>query len=148
MIELLIDPQPPEGFEVVTTETVPGLPADNAPRRSHIQAFNRVWKGKIPVTQTARHFHRCFEMILRVRTFLFSFRLHHLFTRLCILNVQSVFFKLRKTTPCVITNLQFGIDLPESDEIQITVFGNYHCLAEHSSLPPQKKSFLPDACSR
>ena len=66
MIELLIDPQPPEGFDVVTTETVPGLPVDNHRSRSQIQAFNRVWKGKIPATQTARHFNRCFEMILRV----------------------------------------------------------------------------------
>ena len=64
VLELLIDPQPPEGFEVVTTETVPGL-ASNI-RQRNLQAFNRVWKGKIPTTQAARHFNRCFEMILRV----------------------------------------------------------------------------------
>lgn len=32
-----------------------------------VQAFTRVWKGKIPVSQAARQFNRCFEMILRVR---------------------------------------------------------------------------------
>jgi len=36
---------------------------------------------------------------------------------------KSIYFKLRKTRPCVITNLQFNVDLPEDDEIQITVFG-------------------------
>ena len=66
MIELLIDPHPPEGFDVVTTEAVPGLPVDHQRNRCQIQAFNRVWKGKIPATQTARPFNRCFEMILRV----------------------------------------------------------------------------------
>ena len=64
MLELLIDPQPPEGFEVVTTEAVPGLPENI--HRCNLQAFNRVWKGKIPNSQPARHFNRYFEMILRV----------------------------------------------------------------------------------
>lgn len=67
MIELLIDPETPEGFDVVTTETVPGLPIDNIRRHPNLQAFNRVWKGKIPSVQAARHLNRCFEMILRVR---------------------------------------------------------------------------------
>jgi len=65
VIELLIDPQPPDGFDVVTTEAVPGLPIDSI-HRSNLQAFNRVWKGKLPATHQARHFSRCFEMILRV----------------------------------------------------------------------------------
>lgn len=76
VIELLIDPETPEGFDVVTTETVPGLPIDSLRRRPNLQAFNRVWKGKIPTVHAARHLNRCFEMILRVRTFLntlFSF---------------------------------------------------------------------------
>lgn len=66
MIELLIDPETPEGFDVVTTETVPGLPIDNNRRRTSLQAFNRVWKGKIPTVHGTRHLNRCFEMILRV----------------------------------------------------------------------------------
>jgi hypothetical protein len=37
---------------------------------------------------------------------------------------QSIYFKLRKSRPCVITNLQFSVDLPEDDEIQISVLGN------------------------
>ncbi|EFX89381.1 hypothetical protein DAPPUDRAFT_40738 [Daphnia pulex] len=101
VIELLIDPETPEGFDVVTTETVPGLPIDNIRRHPNLQAFNRVWKGKIPSVQAARHLNRCFEMILR-----------------------SIYFKLRKSRPCVITNLQFSVDLPEDDEIQISVLGN------------------------
>ncbi|XP_046438601.1 C2 domain-containing protein 5-like isoform X4 [Daphnia pulex] len=100
VIELLIDPETPEGFDVVTTETVPGLPIDNIRRHPNLQAFNRVWKGKIPSVQAARHLNRCFEMILR-----------------------SIYFKLRKSRPCVITNLQFSVDLPEDDEIQISVLG-------------------------
>jgi len=98
VLELLIDPQPPEGFEAVTTEAVPGLPEPI--QRRHLQAFNRVWKGKIPSSQPTRHFNRYFEMIMR-----------------------SIYFKLRKAQPCVITNLQFSVDLPEDDEIQINVFG-------------------------
>lgn len=66
VIELLIDPEPPVGFDVVTTETVPGLPIDDHRCRSQIQAFNRVWKGKFPASHPMRHFNRCFEMILRV----------------------------------------------------------------------------------
>lgn len=68
VLELLIDPQPPEGFEAVTTEVVPGLPESIQQR--HLQAFNRVWKGKIPNSQPARHFNRYFEMIMRVCSFL------------------------------------------------------------------------------
>lgn len=70
MIELLIDPETPEGFDVVNTETVPGLPIDSIRRRPNLQAFNRVWKGKIPTLQAARHLNRCFEMILRVQNVL------------------------------------------------------------------------------
>ncbi|XP_059351157.1 C2 domain-containing protein 5-like isoform X2 [Daphnia carinata] len=100
VIELLIDPETPEGFDVVTTESVPGLPIDSIRRRLNLQAFNRVWKGKIPTIHSARYLNRCFEMILR-----------------------SIYFKLRKARPCVITNLEFSVDLPEDDEIQITVLG-------------------------
>ncbi len=120
VIELLIDPAPVEGFDVVTTESVPGLPSNG--RRRYIQAFTRVWKGKIPVTQVARQFNRCFEMILRVRVSLSS--VHWLITRSLMAPLfQSICFKLRKMRPCVICNVQFTVDLPEEDEIQITVLG-------------------------
>lgn len=78
VIELLIDPAPVEGFDVVTTESVPGLLSNG--RRRYIQAFTRVWKGKVPVTQVARQFNRCFEMILRVRLSLSN--VHMLISRL------------------------------------------------------------------
>lgn len=74
---MLIDPQPPEGFDVVTTDSVPGLPLEITQQPGGLQAFNRVWKGKIPTTQTARHFNRCFEMILRVGVTSCQFKYSH-----------------------------------------------------------------------
>ena len=40
--------------------------------------------------------------------------------RLCVcLSLQSLFFKLRSTTPCCLNHLSFDVDLPEDDEIQV-----------------------------
>ena len=40
--------------------------------------------------------------------------------RLCVcLSLQSLFFKLRSTTPCSLNHLSFDVDLPEDDEIQV-----------------------------
>lgn len=121
MIELLIDPETPEGFDVVTTEMVPGVAIDNTRRRTKLQAFNRVWKGKIPNVQGPRHLNRCFEMILRVGSYLLT-NVIRLLIRV-LFKTQSIYFKLRQSRPCAITNLQFSVDLPEDDEIQITVLG-------------------------
>lgn len=123
---MLIDPLPPEGFDVVTTDSAPGLPLEITQQPGSLQAFNRVWKGKVPAVQTARHFNRCFEMILRVSAP--SFQIAACFDAFSALLWQSIYFKLRKTRPCVITNLQFTVDLPEDDEIQITVLGELSCL--------------------
>ena len=35
------------------------------------------------------------------------------------LSLQSLFFKLRSTTPCCLNHLSFDVDLPEDDEIQV-----------------------------
>lgn len=37
--------------------------------------------------------------------------------------LQSVYFKVRKLSPCIISGLQVNVELPEEDEIQISLFG-------------------------
>ena len=34
-------------------------------------------------------------------------------------HLQSIYFKLRGMTPCCLAHLDFDIDLPEEDEIQV-----------------------------
>ncbi|XP_069698678.1 C2 domain-containing protein 5 isoform X2 [Periplaneta americana] len=98
VISLLIDPRPPEGFHVVNTETVPGLDEQEVVR--NLQMFTQVWRAKIPTGQP---------------TSVFSKHVHRV--------LQSVYFKLRRMIPCALCNLQFGVELPEPDELQISVLG-------------------------
>ena len=36
---------------------------------------------------------------------------------------QSVVFKVRKLSPCYLTGLKFDVEIPEEDELQITLLG-------------------------
>ncbi|XP_023709446.1 C2 domain-containing protein 5 isoform X4 [Cryptotermes secundus] len=98
VISLLIDPHPPEGFYVVNTETVPGL--DDQEIVKNLQMFTQVWRAKIPTGQPTSVFSKHFHRLL-----------------------QSVYFKLRRMVPCALCDLQFGVELPEPDELQISVLG-------------------------
>lgn len=44
-------------------------------------------------------------------------------TKILLLFLQSVYFKVRKLSPCIISGLQVNVELPEEDEIQISLFG-------------------------
>uniref|UniRef100_T1IKZ1 C2 domain-containing protein n=1 Tax=Strigamia maritima TaxID=126957 RepID=T1IKZ1_STRMM len=94
---LLNDPSTPNGFEIVNIESVPGT--DNLIR--NLQTFCRIWRSHLPTGTTS-----CREL---------SQNLDNI--------IQSLFFKLRKMVPCAICNLQFMVELPEDDEIQVTTFG-------------------------
>lgn len=106
VINLLVEPRPPDGFHVVNTENVPGLEELEIVR--NLQMFTQVWRAKIPLNQSASHFGKHFQKLL-----------------------QSVYFKLRRMIPCALCDLQFRVDLPEPDEIQLTLLGI--CLSEIGS---------------
>lgn len=100
VINLLIEPRPPDGFQVVNTEIVPGL--DELELAKNLQMFTQVWRARVSLNQPASHFDRHFQKLL-----------------------QSIYFKLRRMIPCAICNLEFRIELPEPDEIQLTMLGLY-----------------------
>lgn len=97
-INLLLESRPPDGFHVVNTESVPGL--DDLEIVKNLQMFTQVWRAKIFPNQPASHFGNHFQKLLK-----------------------SVYFKLRRMIPCALCDLQFRVDLPEPDEIQLTLLG-------------------------
>ncbi|XP_049826381.1 C2 domain-containing protein 5 isoform X2 [Aethina tumida] len=95
IINLLVERPPPEGFHVVNTETVPGL--EDLEIVKNLQMFTQIYRVKIqPQFNLNQHFRRLLE---------------------------SVYFKLRRMVPCALCDLEFRIDLPEPDEIQLCVIG-------------------------
>ncbi|KAK5639386.1 hypothetical protein RI129_011878 [Pyrocoelia pectoralis] len=95
IMELLREPPPPDGFHVINTEVIPGL--EEMEVIKNLQMFTQIWRSKIYPS--------------------YNFGLH--ISKL----LQSVYFKLRRMVPCALCNLKFRIDLPEPDEIQLTVLG-------------------------
>lgn len=93
-----MDPHPPDGFHVVNTEVVPGLEEMEVVR--NLQMFTQVWRAKVTASMTpvvfSMHFHRM---------------------------LQSVYFKLRRMVPCALGRLQFFVELPEPDELQLSLLG-------------------------
>ena len=51
-----------------------------------------------------------------------------------IFSFQSVYFKVRKLAPCIIAGLKINVELPEEDELQISLFGMV--LGQGKPLPP------------
>ncbi|XP_076328859.1 C2 domain-containing protein 5 isoform X3 [Tachypleus tridentatus] len=96
-IALLIDSKTPEGFDVSSIEILPGR--DNFV--CNLQMFSRVYRIRLPFTeQNSLRFSLHFERI-----------------------IQGLFVKLQRLVPCCLTNLNFHVDLPEEDEMQISVLG-------------------------
>lgn len=90
-----MEPRPPDGFHVVNTEHVPGL--DELEIVKNLQMFTQIWKAKIQYPyHLDKHFHKLLQM---------------------------VYFKLRRMIPCALCDLQFRVDSPEPDEIQLCVVG-------------------------
>ncbi|XP_055610294.1 C2 domain-containing protein 5 isoform X2 [Uranotaenia lowii] len=97
-ISMLMESCQPEGFDVVSTQFVPGL-FDNDVIKNY-QMFLQIWRAKLLMHQS----NTC---------------LSEQFRRL----QQLIYFKLRAMTPCAICDLKFKLYLPENDEIQILVTG-------------------------
>lgn len=91
-----MEERPPDGFHVVNTEFVPGL--EELEIVKNLQMFKQIYRAKLYPPP-------------------FNFDVH--FRRL----LQSIYFKLRRMVPCALCDLEFRIDLPEPDEIQLCVLG-------------------------
>ncbi|KAK9890127.1 hypothetical protein WA026_008936 [Henosepilachna vigintioctopunctata] len=109
---LLIEVSPPKGIHLVNTEMVPGLGEMEIVK--NLQMFKRIYRSKI---------HQ-------------SCNLNQHFQKL----LQSIYFKLRKMVPCAVCDLQFGVDLPEGDEVQICVLGMALGLADSQKLKLKRKN--------
>lgn len=95
VLNLLMEPRPPDGFHVVNTEHVPGL--DDLEIVKNLQMFTQIFRAKIqPPYNLDKHFHKLLE---------------------------TIYFKLRRMIPCALCDLQFRVDTPEADEIQLCVVG-------------------------
>ncbi|XP_034253610.1 C2 domain-containing protein 5 isoform X1 [Thrips palmi] len=123
VISLLMDPHPPDGFFVVNTEVVPGLEDMEVVR--NLQMFTQVWRAKVTPTMPpvvySKHFHRM---------------------------LQSVYFKLRRMVPCALGQLQFFVELPEPDELQLTLLGMALGLGEAEKNSKIKRKTVPPSVSK
>ncbi|KAH1023117.1 hypothetical protein HUJ04_012388 [Dendroctonus ponderosae] len=95
VLRLLIQEKIPDGIHVVSTESVPGL--EDLEIVKNLQMFTQIYRAKLlPPYDLQKHFVRL---------------------------LQSIYFKLRRMVPCALCDLQFRIDIPEPDEIQLCVIG-------------------------
>jgi len=95
VLRLLMQEKIPDGFHVVSTESVPGL--EDFEVVKNLQMFTQIYRAKLnPPYNLQKHFVRL---------------------------LQSIYFKLRRMVPCALCDLQFRIDVPEPDEIQLSVIG-------------------------
>uniref|UniRef100_A0A8D8LCW9 C2 domain-containing protein 5 n=1 Tax=Cacopsylla melanoneura TaxID=428564 RepID=A0A8D8LCW9_9HEMI len=95
VVSQLMDPHPPKGFHVSSIETLPGL--EQLEVVKNLQMFTQVWRSRVPSTTSVnKHFQRL---------------------------LQTMYYKLRRMTPCAIAKLSFHIDIPEPEEVQLSVVG-------------------------
>ncbi|XP_066247482.1 C2 domain-containing protein 5 [Euwallacea similis] len=95
VLKLLMHEKVPDGFHVVSTEVVLGL--EDLEIVKNLQMFTQIYRTKLtPPYNLQKHFVRL---------------------------LQSIYFKLRRMVPCALCDLQFRIDIPEPDEIQLCVIG-------------------------
>ncbi|XP_014282647.1 C2 domain-containing protein 5 isoform X3 [Halyomorpha halys] len=98
---------PPDGFLISTTQGIPGASAVGLLAVRNLQMFTQIWKAKMcPLPSSAS----------------ISAQFHRL--------LQGVYFKLRGMTPCALANLRIKVDLPQPDDLQISVVGMAVGLAE------------------
>eukprot|EP00090_Calanus_glacialis_P002820 TRINITY_DN12088_c0_g1_i1.p1 TRINITY_DN12088_c0_g1~~TRINITY_DN12088_c0_g1_i1.p1 ORF type:complete len:1008 (-),score=354.04 TRINITY_DN12088_c0_g1_i1:52-3075(-) len=96
IVDSLLDAHPPPGFQVISVHTPVG--EDQTQAISLCQTFSQVWRGKLPCTSRD-----------------FSSASQHL--------VAAVCFKLRRMQPCLISSLEWSVDLDDENEVQISVSG-------------------------
>lgn len=96
---ILQDSVPPTGFEVCSTQYPPGIPPDRL--TGHLQMFTQMAVIRyLPHINSKLEFGDIFEMLLR-----------------------RMYFKLRRLAPCVLTDLNFTMEVPDEDEVQVAVTG-------------------------
>ncbi|XP_060064519.1 C2 domain-containing protein 5-like, partial [Ylistrum balloti] len=104
---ILNDSVTPEGFNLINTERVPGALSANL--TYNFQMFNYVWRHEfIPTADKKQDFSDLFENMKK---------------KIC--------FKLRRMVPCCVCKLEFNVELPDEDEIQITLTGVCVGLTDH-----------------
>lgn len=64
IVNQLIDPHPPEGFFVTSTEGLPGLEELEVVR--NLQMFTQIWRSRIPSNQPSSSIHKQFHKLLQV----------------------------------------------------------------------------------
>lgn len=114
VINLLIEPKPPDGFNIVNTEILPC--SEELELAKNLQMVTQVWRAKIQPNQSTMNLDKHFHKLLK-----------------------SVYFKLRHMIPCALCNLEFRIDLPEPDEIQFTLLGMALTLGDPSKCTKYKR---------
>lgn len=96
---LLKDSVLPEWFQMCNTQKIPGTTDQNM--ICNLQMFTQVFRREFnPAVASNSALSDMFENLLK---------------KIC--------FKLRKMAPCCVCNLDFNIDLPEENEIQINITG-------------------------
>ncbi|XP_068230425.1 C2 domain-containing protein 5 isoform X2 [Palaemon carinicauda] len=109
MIGLLVEGCTPMQLVTVSTQAPPGVPRESIV--TNLQMFTRVWRAKVPAVLNHNSFNQYFDRLL-----------------------QSVYFKVRKLAPCIIAGMRVNVELPEEDELQISLFGMV--LGQGKPLPP------------
>ncbi|XP_062605491.1 C2 domain-containing protein 5-like isoform X6 [Saccostrea cucullata] len=95
IISLLKQSQLPEGFTMLNTHKIPG----STLLASNLQMFTQIWRQEF-VSTSKSSFIDIFENL-----------------------VKKICYKLRRMSPCCLCGIDFGVDLPEDREIQITLTG-------------------------
>uniref|UniRef100_A0A182R520 C2 domain-containing protein n=1 Tax=Anopheles funestus TaxID=62324 RepID=A0A182R520_ANOFN len=93
----------PDGFYVANLQTMPGIATDVLDNVRQFQLFTQVWRAKLPYTLqlvTTRNLNQRFQGLLKL-----------------------IYYKLRSMQPCVLCDLRYKLDFPETDEIQIVMSG-------------------------
>ncbi|XP_029346792.1 C2 domain-containing protein 5 isoform X3 [Acyrthosiphon pisum] len=100
VVSQLLEPTPPGSFLLSNTDVLPGTGSEVFPMEPvcNLQMFTQVWRSKAHYTNG--NFDKQLQRML-----------------------QGLFFKLRRMTPCGLGKLSFKIDIPEPDELQISIVG-------------------------
>ncbi|RXG51440.1 C2 domain-containing protein 5 [Armadillidium vulgare] len=98
MLQLLLEGPSPLHCISVSTQIPPGFPLEQTV--SNLQMFTKVWRSKVPPNLSRTLFSSYFDALF-----------------------QSIYFKIRNLSPCILSGLKMDVDLPEDDEIQIIAVG-------------------------
>ncbi|KAJ7387855.1 hypothetical protein OS493_001202 [Desmophyllum pertusum] len=123
VVAVLLDEPAPEGFYSCNTETLPG----------------------------AVHFKSGVKMITAVQRKALSdedIRTNQQFAKLFEDTIKSFWFKLRSKSPCCLSNVQFDIEIPEDDNIQVAVTGVAVCVEEREEEEGNVLKMKRNMCDR